>query len=103
MQDAKAARTKQIGNNDRQLDAHLFQQALDLTVKPHAINLLVYVDSCDLVGHRHPPGVETAGSVRRDNQTPSRATSNPQVEGATQIGPNTQPRPNSETASTNPE
>jgi hypothetical protein len=37
MQDAKAARTEQIGNNDRQLDTHLFEQALDLPVKTHAI------------------------------------------------------------------
>jgi len=37
MQDAKTTRTEQIANNDRQLEAHVFKQTLDLTVKPHAI------------------------------------------------------------------
>jgi hypothetical protein len=51
-----------------------------------------------------PPGGEAAGSVRRDithrHVLPEHPTG---MVGATQIGPNTQPRPNSDTVSTNPE
>src|SRR5260370_32779819 len=37
MQDAKTARSQQIGDNYRQLDTHLFQQTLDLTLEPYPV------------------------------------------------------------------
>jgi hypothetical protein len=37
MENTKATRSKQIGDHNRQLDAHLFQQALDLTIKPYSV------------------------------------------------------------------
>jgi hypothetical protein len=37
MQDAKTARSQQIADDNRQLDAHLFQQTLDLTLYAHPV------------------------------------------------------------------
>src|SRR5258708_318347 len=44
MQDAKTARSQQIADDNRQLDAHLFQQTLDLT-------LYAYPVACELKFH----------------------------------------------------
>src|ERR1700694_1142431 len=44
MQDAKTARSQQIADHNRQLDAHLFQQTLDLT-------LYAYPVACELKFH----------------------------------------------------